>query len=101
MIAPSMARPEILSPANAIEMHGRDARALNSAHQLFFQIADHLPHAGIDFHAVFHEAAGVEHGAVVASAEGLADGAEGAFGHLPREEHRNLAGERDIFRAAL
>ena len=77
---------------------GEDTR---SAHQLLFQIADDLPDARIDGHAVFHQTAGVEHGAVVASAKGFTNGVEGAFGHLPREEHGDLTREGDVFRAAL
>jgi len=38
---------------------------------------------------------------VVASAEGFADGAEGAFGHSPREEHGDLPRERDVLGAAF
>ena len=62
---------------------------------------DDLADIGVHFHAVFHEAAGVEHGAVVAAAEGFADGVERAFGHLAREIHGDLAREGDVFRAAF
>src|SRR6185437_3229375 len=72
-----------------------------SAHQLLLEVADNLADAGIDFHAVFHEAAGMQDGAVIAAAKGFADGTERAFGHLTRQEHRDLAWESDIFRAAL
>jgi len=43
----------------------------------------------------------VQHRAVVASAEGFADGVERTFGHLAREIHGDLAREGDVFRAAL
>src|SRR5437867_5712344 len=47
-----------------------------SARELFFQIADDLADIGIDFHAVLDQTTGVEDGAVVASAKGLADGGQ-------------------------
>ena len=66
---------------------------------LLFQLTP--AHVGIDFHAVFHQAAGVQNGAVIAAAEGFANGVQGAFGQLAREEHGDLAREGDVFRPAF
>ncbi len=44
---------------------------------------------------------GVEDGAVVAAAEGVADFAEGGFGELAGEVHGDLAGEGDVGGAAF
>ena len=68
---------------------------------MLFQVVDDLADAGINVHAVLDQAAGVQHGAVVAAAEGLADFAQGGLGHGAGEEHRNLTRESDVFRAAL
>jgi hypothetical protein len=88
MLCPSTRQPKCL-------------KSISLPHQLLFEVADDLADAGIDFHAVFHEAAGMKHGAVIATAKGFADGTEGAFSHLPRQEHGDLARERDILRPAL
>ena len=60
-----------------------------------------LADVGVHFHAVFDEAAGVQHRAVIASAEGFADGVERAFGHLAGEIHGDLARKGDVLRPAL
>ena len=62
---------------------------------------DNLADIGVHLHAVFHEAAGVEDGAVIAATEGFADGVERAFGHLARQIHGHLAREGDVFRPAF
>ena len=69
--------------------------------QLLFEVMDDLADVGVHFHAVFDEAAGVQHRAVIASAEGFADGVERAFGHLAREIHGDLARKGDVFRPAF
>src|SRR5439155_1851365 len=74
---------------------------VSSALQLFFQIVHDLADIRVNFHPIFDQSASVQHGAVVASTKGLADGVEGAFGELPREEHRDLARERNVFGSAL
>ena len=43
----------------------------------------------------------MENGAMIASAEGLTDCAEGAFRHLARKEHGDLTREGNIFRPAF
>src|SRR6266545_8055774 len=65
--------------------------------QLFFQVMDDLADVRVNFHPVFHQATGVQNGAVVASAKRLANGVERAFGELPRQEHGDLPGKRDVF----
>src|SRR6202011_1198456 len=67
-----------------------------STEQLLFEIADDLAAGGVLFHAVFVEGAVVEDDAVIPPAKGFADGVEGAFGHLTREEHGDLPGKCDI-----
>ncbi len=60
-----------------------------------------LAHVGVDLHSVFHQPASVQHGAVVAAAEGFADGTERVLGELARKVHRDLAREGNVFRSAF
>src|SRR6266850_6071982 len=69
--------------------------------QLLLEVMDYLPDIRVNFHAIFNEPAGVEHGAVVAAAKGFTNGTERFFGHLTGEEHRNLARESDVLRPTL
>ena len=52
---------------------------------------DHLADIGVHFHAVFDEAAGVQHGTVIAPPKSFPDGIERAFGHMARKIHCHLA----------
>ena len=52
-------------------------------------------------HPVLHQPAGVQHGPVVASAKGFADGIEGAFRHVSGQVHGNLPGKGDVLWSAL
>src|SRR3974390_2668468 len=79
----------------------RKLSSAESAHQLFFEIVDHLADIGVHFHAVFHQAAGVENSTMIASAECLTNRVKRAFRHLAGQVHRDLAREGDVFRAAL
>src|ERR1700722_16472383 len=71
-------------------------RALRSAEQLFFEVADDLADVRVHFHAVFDEATGMEDRAVVTPAKGFANGVERAFCHLAREKHGDLSWESDV-----
>ena len=53
-----------------------------SASELRLQAADYSPDMGVYFHAVFHQAAGVQHGAVVATAKSLANHVQGTRCHF-------------------
>src|SRR2546421_10997851 len=72
-----------------------------SAHQLPLRRANFLPNTCIRLHPVSDDPAGVQHRAVVASAKSLADGIEGAFGHVAGEGHNDLARECNLLGAAL
>jgi hypothetical protein len=77
----------------------RDAeRPGQSARELYLQAADHSPDVGIHLHAIFDQAAGMQHCPVVAPAKSLANRAQGTFRHLAREEHRDLTWKSDIRR---
>ncbi len=47
--------------AQMSKVEGASVERGKSAHQLLFQIADDLTDVGVHFHAVFDEAAGVQH----------------------------------------
>src|SRR5947208_17042689 len=72
-----------------------------SAHQLPLQRANFLPNTCIRLHPVSDDPAGVQHRAVVASAKSLADGIEGAFGHVAGEVHSDLTRECNLLGSAL
>src|ERR1041385_1210073 len=71
------------------------------AEELLLQVADVVADLGVHFHAAFDEAAGVEHGAVVASTEGFADGVEGTVGEIARKKHGDLARKGDVLGPAF
>src|SRR5262245_46264961 len=71
------------------------------AHELLFQIADHLTHMRIDLHSILYLTASVQHRSMVAPAKGFADGVERTFRHLPGQIHGHLAREGDVFRTTL
>src|SRR6266516_2164963 len=77
------------------------SRKPNLTQQLLLQVTDGLTHVSIDLHPVLHQPAGVQHGPVVASAKGFADGIEGAFRHVSGQVHGNLPGKGDVLWSAL
>src|SRR5438552_6173234 len=70
------------------------------SHQLFFKVMNYLPNVRIHFHPAFYQTAGVQDGSMVATAEGLANRVQRAFGHLARQKHRDLPRECNILGAA-
>ena len=62
---------------------------------------DGLPHIVLLAHSFLHQLAGVQDGAVIASAKRLADFVERSLGQFAREIHRDLPRESDVGRAAL
>ena len=61
----------------------------------------HLADIGIDFHPIFDQTAGVKHRPVIATAESLANHAQRAFRHMPRQEHGDLSWEGDVLWASF
>src|ERR1700742_1136861 len=84
-----------------LEFSCGEVAAKRSAKQLLFEIANDLANVRVHFHAVLDQAAGMKNGAVVAPAEGLADGIKRALRHLTRKKHRDLARERNVLRPAF
>src|ERR1035437_5206473 len=85
----------------SLKSEGQSPKLKSSARQLLFEVTDDLADVGIHFHAVFEEAAGVEHRAVIAFAKGLTNSGEPAFRHLAREIHGDLAREGDVLGATF
>lgn len=51
-------------------------RPIHLPHQLLFEVMHHLADVGVHFHAVFHQAAGMQHRAVIAATKGFANSIE-------------------------
>lgn len=72
-----------------------------SAGKLGAQVLDRASGGGILLHHVIDGLAGVDHGAVIATAESIADFLKRVFGELTGQVHRDLAGNGDIGGAAF
>src|SRR5580658_7409552 len=72
-----------------------------SARKLVLQEFHAAAHGGVLLHHVVHGLAGVDHGAVVAAAERVADLLEGMLGQRAGEVHGGLPGDRYVVGPAL
>ncbi len=93
--------PKVLQPGWVAPVVGGASRRTELAVEHFFEVVDGLTDVCIHFHAVLYQSTGVEHRAVIPTAKGFTDSAEGGVGHMPGEEHGDLARKGDMFRAAL